>query len=110
MRSSTGHRMHAVNVAEVIGKLVRAGVPTLEAVEAIKDFQFEVREELVFEEAAWIGDLMATHRDIGASLEDWVCLVAAARLGAIAITGDRKWKVLDGRVLWGMKFRVELIR
>jgi hypothetical protein len=69
-----------------------------------------VREELVFEEAAWIGDLMATHRDISASLGDWVCLVAAARLGAIAITGNRKWKVLDGRVLWGMKFRVELIR
>lgn len=102
--------MHAVNVAEVIGKLVRAGVPTVEAVDAVKDFQFEVREELVFEEAAWIGVLMAGHREIGASLGDWVCLVTAARFGSIALTGDRKWKALDGQVFWGMTFRVELIR
>jgi PIN domain nuclease of toxin-antitoxin system len=44
------------------------------------------------------------------SLGDCVCLTMAARLGAVAVTADRRWKELDGAVVNNETIRVELIR
>lgn len=103
-------RMHAVNVAEVIGRLVRRGVPVPEAIEWVAEFHFDVDEKVTGEQAGMVGALMGTRRDLGLSFGDWVCLTTAARAGAVAVTADQQWKALDGEVFWGMKFRVELIR
>ena len=103
-------QIHAVNLAEVIGRLVRAGMPPEEAVAALGRLYLEVEEEFGTRQAEFCGALLGTRRDLGLSLGDCVCLTMAASLGAVAVTADRRWKELDGTVLNGATMRVELIR
>jgi ribonuclease VapC len=103
-------RMHAVNVAEVVARLVRSGVPVPNAVQAVASFQFTVHEGLPGDVAVVVGALMGQHRTLDLSLGDWVCLATAARAGAVAMTADRAWQALDGKTLFGNKYQVEVIR
>jgi PIN domain nuclease of toxin-antitoxin system len=70
----------------------------------------EVEEEFGAAAAGFCGELLGTRRDMGLSLGDCVCLTAAARAGAVAVTADRRWKELDGAMVQDATIRVELIR
>ena len=103
-------RIHAVNLAEVVGRLVRSGMPAERAVATLQELQLEVEEEFGATQAGFCGALMGTRRDLGLSLGDCVCLTTAAWLGAVAVTADRRWKELEGTVVNDETIRVELIR
>ena len=103
-------RIHAVNLAEVVGRLVRSGMPAERAVATLHELHLEVEEEFGVRQAEFCGALLGTRRDLGLSLGDCVCLTMAAWLGAVAVTADRRWKELDDAVVNDAKIRVELIR
>jgi PIN domain nuclease of toxin-antitoxin system len=103
-------RIHAVNLAEVVARLVRSGMPAERAVATIHELRLEVEEEFGARQAEFCGVLMGTRRDLGLSLGDCVCLTTAAWLGAVAVTADRRWKELEGTVVNDETIRVELLR
>jgi ribonuclease VapC len=103
-------RIHAVNVAEVIGRLVRAGMPAENAFAALRDLHLEIDEDFGEAQAEFCGALLGTRRDLGLSLGDCICITMAAWLGAVAVTSDQSWKRLDGTVFRSETIRVELIR
>jgi PIN domain nuclease of toxin-antitoxin system len=102
-------RIHAVNLAEVVGRLVRSGMPAERAVATLHELQLEVEEGFGARQAEFCGALLGTRRDLGLSLGDCVCLTTAALSGAVAVTADRQWKQLDGTVVNDETIRVELI-
>lgn len=102
--------IHALNVAEVIGKLVREGVPSADAVASVEELSLAIREDFSLRMAADCGELIGKSRSIGLSLGDCVCLTTAAYADAVAITAERLWKKCEGRVVSGHLIRVELIR
>ncbi|MFB3828840.1 MAG: PIN domain-containing protein [Bryobacteraceae bacterium] len=102
--------VHSVNVAEVIGKLVREGVPPAKAVEMVDALGLDVVEELPGPQAGLCGVLLAETRSHGLGLGDCVCLTVAACTGAAALTADRQWQRLNGRAVGGSRLRVEVIR
>jgi ribonuclease VapC len=103
-------RIHAVNLAEVVARLVRSGMPPDRAAAVIQDLYLDVDEEFTPDQAAFCGALLGTRRDLGLSLGDCVCLTVAAQSGAIAVTADRRWHDLNGLVFNNATIRVELIR
>jgi ribonuclease VapC len=103
-------RIHAINVAEVIGGLVRAGMPADKACAALRDLHLEIDEDFGVAQAEFCGALLGSRRDLGLSLGDCVCITMAAWLGAVAVTSDQNWKRLDGAVFRNESIRVELIR
>ena len=103
-------RIHAVNLAEVVGRLVRSGMPAERAVATLHELQLEVEEGFGARQAEFCGALLGTRRDLGLSLGDCVCLTTAALSGAVAVTADRQWKQLDGTVVNDETIRGELIR
>lgn len=103
-------QIHAVNLAEVIGRLVRAGMPPEKAVEILGGLYLDVDEEFGTAQAEFCGTLLGTRRDLGLSLGDCVCLTAAALSGAVAVTADRRWKELDGTMIRDAAIRIELVR
>jgi PIN domain nuclease of toxin-antitoxin system len=92
-----GCRIHAVNLAEVLGRLVSGGMPPGKAASALADLYLALNEGF-------------GGGDLGLSLADCVCLPTAVRLGAVAVTADRRWKKLDGAVVMNATIHVELIR
>jgi ribonuclease VapC len=102
--------IHAVNLAEVVGRLVRSGMPAANAIATLLELHLEVDEEFGARQAEFCGALMGTRRDLGLSLGDCVCLTMAAFRGAVAVTADRRWQEIDGAVLNDKTIRVELIR
>ena len=103
-------RIHAVNLAEVGGRLVRSGMPAERAVATLHELHLEVEEEFAAAQAEFCGALLGTQRSLGLSLGDCVCLTTAAWSGAAAVTADRRWRELDGAVVNDRTIRVELIR
>jgi len=84
----------AVNLAEVVSKLVEAGWTE----ESIRDtFGATQAQAVAFEPRdAYIAGLLREHtRHRGLSLGDRACLALALRLGAPALTADRSWGDLD---------------
>ena len=102
--------IHSVNVAEVVGKLVRQGVPRAEAEQMIEELNLDIDEELPTHQAALCGELVAQTRQQGLSLGDCVCLTIAASVGGIAVTADRRWRELDGQRIENNEIRVQVIR
>ena len=85
-----GAIISAVNLSEVVAKLVDAGMPD-EAVRAVLGgLSIDVRP---FDEAAAFeaGALRRRIRHAGLSLGDRACLALAKRLGLRAVTADRAW-------------------
>ena len=94
----------AVNLSEVVAKLVDHGLPEADLRAALDVLDTDVR---AFDAAAAYaaGELRRLTRDAALSLGDRACLTLATRLGAVAVTADRSWAKLAGGTS-----RVELIR
>lgn len=99
-------RIHAVNLAEEVGRLVRSGMPAARAIATLRELHLEVEEEFGTSQTESCGALLGTRRSLGLSLGDCVCLTTAAWLGA----ADHRWRELDGAVIDDKTIRVELIR
>lgn len=80
----------AVNLSEVVGKLLETGMPRPEAENILGGLGLEV---LPFDEAAaWnAGALRTGTKKAGLSLGDRACLALARELGLPAVTADSAW-------------------
>jgi len=88
-----GACLSAVNVAEVLSKLVTRGWTTQQAWE---DTTETVAQVLPFtaEQAKTAASLISQTRSLGLSLGDRACLALALELQAPVYTADRSWKNL----------------
>lgn len=87
----------AVNLSEVVAKLLESGMPLEEAEEALGGLGLDVRP--FHEGAAWeAGALRAGTRKAGLSLGDRACLALARELGAPALTADGAWAKVSAGV------------
>jgi len=95
--------INAVNLSEVVGKLIKAGMPEKAIREALMGLDLEV---ISFdEEQAYSTGLLRSMTDeFGLSLGDRICLDTARRLGIPALTADKMWADLS------MDIDVRLIR
>ena len=95
--------LNAVNFAETVVVLVRAGVTRRSAVASLRALQLQIEpcDEAIAEISA---DIHAATRKHGLSLGDCICLATARQLGAKVLTADRAWRSLDVGVV------VEVIR
>lgn len=91
----------AINLAEVVGKLVDAGMPEEAVRTALAGLGIEV---IPFDEdlAYRTGLLRPLTRPYGLSLGDRACLALGQRLGQPVLTADRVWASLKV----GVKVRV----
>jgi PIN domain nuclease of toxin-antitoxin system len=87
----------AVNMAEVVGKLAYGGLPEDSIRAALGPLGIHA---VAFDEeqALEVGLLRNRLGRSGLSLADLCCLTLAGRLGAPAITADRKWLEVDADV------------
>lgn len=100
-----GALVSAVNLAEVMTKLVDLGMPP-ETVDAVlTGLQLTVLP-FGFEHAAEAARLRKPTRDVGLSLGDRACLATAKLRKVSALTSDRAWKGLQRST--GVK--IEMIR
>jgi ribonuclease VapC len=83
----------AVNLAEVHGKLVSAGLDSGDAWDAALGPVHKF-EPCTLEQARIAGDLVAQTRSRGLSLGDRACLALGIALGAPVYTADQSWKGL----------------
>jgi ribonuclease VapC len=84
----------AVNLSEVVSKLVERGMPA-EAVRAIlEDLDLDVHP-FDAESAYATGALRTATRQLGLSLGDRACLALGQRLDRPVLTTDGAWKSLD---------------
>jgi PIN domain nuclease of toxin-antitoxin system len=84
----------AVNLAEVVSKLVERGLARGEVDDLLVDLRF-VTVDFDRELAIVAGRLRAPTRRFGLSLGDRACLALGARLGLPVLTTDRRWTELD---------------
>ena len=98
-----GVRMSAVNLCEVVSRLLDKGWPNDVARQRIAEVAFE---PVAFDaDAAYAASLLRPlTRQAGLSLGDRACLALAQRLGVPAITADRSWTTL------GLPITVQVIR
>ena len=89
--------IHAVNLAEVVRKMICQGMPAAEVQELLEDLSLTVIEEFGQAQAYVAGQLAAGNPRLGLSLGDSVCLTAAERKGMTAVTADRRWSDLQAR-------------
>ena len=84
----------AVNLAEVVGKLLEAGMPEEPTLTAIEGLALDV---IAFDAAMAVraGALRPLTRSLGLSLGDRACLATAQQLKLPVITADRTWRKLD---------------
>lgn len=83
----------SVNLCEVFGKLIDAGIPAADAREAVELLGLPIipfDEELALAAAA----LQPQTRALGLSLGDRSCLALALNRGARVITAERAWPKL----------------
>lgn len=80
----------AVNLSEVVGKLLETGMPRREAESTLGGLGLEVHP---FDEAAaWsAGALRSSTKKAGLSLGDRACLALAKELDLPAVTADSAW-------------------
>lgn len=89
-----GASIGAVNLSEVVAKLIEDGVPEMEIRRAIGRLELDVHP-FDGEHAYAAGVLRQATRALGLSFGDRACLALAQRLGAITLTADRSWARLD---------------
>jgi PIN domain nuclease of toxin-antitoxin system len=85
-----GARISAVNLAEVAGKLIGAGVPEATARAALQGLGLVV-DVFDADQAWWAGAALPATRAAGLSLGDRACLALAATRRLPALTADRAW-------------------
>jgi ribonuclease VapC len=84
----------AVDLSEVVAKLIEDGVPEAEIQRAIGRLELDVHAFDV-QHAYVAGILRKVTRTFGLSFGDRACLALAQSLGALALTADRSWSRLD---------------
>lgn len=89
-----GAVMSAVNVAEVVTKLIDAGMDE-DAIQVALAIIGAAIEPCERERAIAIGKMRPGTRTRGLSLGDRACLALARELGVPAVTADRAWIGLD---------------
>lgn len=85
----TNSVIHVVNLAEVLRKMLRNGVPAAEAQDLIDKLQIPIVSEINPLEVARAG-----HQWPSFSLGDCVCLTSARLAGRIALTTEQAWRGL----------------
>lgn len=87
----------AVNLSEVVGKLLETGMPRQEGENILGGLGLEVYP---FDEAAtWnTGALRSGTKKAGPSLGDRACLALAKELGLPAVTADSAWAKISAGV------------
>jgi len=85
-----GAVLGAVNLAEVVSKLLGRGVSADDAQEAVRCLGVELAPYTAAQ-AFRTGELRPLTRVFGLSLGDRACLALAAERGATAITAERHW-------------------
>jgi ribonuclease VapC len=98
-----GARIGAVNLSEVVAKLIEDGVPEAEIRLAIGRLELDVHA-FDAQHAYLAGILRKPTRTFGLSFGDRACLALAQSLGAQALTADRSWSRLN------LGIAVEVIR
>lgn len=84
----------SINLAEVAGKLIEAGMPVDDVRQSIRSLAFEVVP--FSEEHAYLcGLLRPPTRSHGLSLGDRACLAVALAVELPVVTADRRWQDLD---------------
>ncbi len=101
--SMRGSVMSAVNMAEVVTKLIDHGMTADQASALSDQLSCEVLD-VDRRRAGSAGALHAETRRTGVSLGDRFCLALAKELNLPALTADRRWKTL------GLGIEVQLIR
>ncbi len=102
--------IHGVNLAEVLGMLIREGVPPEEAAAAAQELQLGIEESFGLPEAAAVGELLGRTRHLGLSLGDCVCLAIGTRRGSTCVTAEQRWQAMQGARLGAGTIAVLLIR
>lgn len=90
----------AVNIAEVIARLMRSGVPGADATRNLAAYELNVRPATRAQ--ADMAGTLSVHRNL--SLGDRFCIALAQELQLPILTADRVWADLD------LPVPVELIR
>lgn len=90
-------RIHAVNLAEAMRKLVSLGMPPDKVIARLGELNLEVIEELSVKQVHEIARLAPEAKRLGLSLGDCLCLAVAESSGAVAVTAERRWSELRGR-------------
>lgn len=95
--------MSAVNLGEVLGKLVDYGMPEAEAFSAVSGLGLRIVDvDVVL--ARGSAALRDRTRRAGLSLGDRVCIALGERLGLAVLTADRAWAGL------GLSLEMHVIR
>ena len=86
--------MSTVNWAEVLQRLVLAGLPIDGYREDLEALGLDLLD-FTLQDAESVAQLWPITRPVGLSLGDRACLSLARRLGLPAFTADRHWATLD---------------
>lgn len=89
-------QIHALNLAEVMRKLVALGKRPEEVISEIGSLELEVVDNFGFDEANEVARLAPEARRLGLSLSDCVCLITAKASGLTAVTAERRWPEIRG--------------
>jgi PIN domain nuclease of toxin-antitoxin system len=89
-----GAFVSAVNLAEVVQKLLERGLTEAATQAFVRDFPCEI-EPLEADSAVRLGGLRRKAQAAGLSLADRACLELAIRKALPAMTADRAWADLD---------------
>ena len=94
LRATRGAIMSAVNVTEVITRMIDEGASHSEALRSLQEINPAIRP---FDESLAVeaGFLRAATRQYGLSLGDRACLALALRERIPVVTADRTWSQLD---------------
>ena len=98
-------QIHAVNLAEVMRKMVAVGMPADEVIAQIEALNLDVVEELGVKQVHEIARLAPEAKRLGLSIGDCVCLTTAECNDMVAVTAERRWPEINGR-----KVKILLIR
>jgi ribonuclease VapC len=98
-----GALLSSVNLAEVLSRFARDGLPVSEVRAALSETGLEV---VPFDDAqALLAAALVPHTSrLGLSLGDRACLALAATVQGTAITADRAWAEIDTEI------RVQVLR
>ena len=88
--------VHAVNLAEVVRRLMKAGAAAEEVERVPGELGLEVLETVSAADAFAAGKLGFEARAQGLSTGDCVCLAVAERTERAVVTADRRWSEVAG--------------